>query len=64
VVREKDILIVMDCMKGIGRLIGQNKKDPLGNGKIVGSQEETDGYESITRDPKTGHPFTSWTYQA
>jgi hypothetical protein len=39
VVRAKDILVVMDCMKGIGRLRGQNKKDPLGKGKIVGPQQ-------------------------
>ncbi|MCP3870200.1 MAG: hypothetical protein GY703_19320 [Gammaproteobacteria bacterium] len=37
-VREKDILVVMDCMKGIGRLKRQHKKDPLGKGKIVGPQ--------------------------
>ncbi len=54
--REKDILVVMDCMKGIGRL-RRKKKNPLGTGEIIGSQEETDGYEAITRDPKTGHLF-------
>ena len=57
VVRAKDILVVMDCMKGIGCLKGQNKKDPLGKGKIVGSQEKNVGYEAITQDPKTGHLF-------
>jgi hypothetical protein len=57
VVRGKDILVVMDCMKGIGRLKGQNKKDPLGKGKIVGSQQNAEGYEAITQDPKTGHLF-------
>ena len=57
VVRDKDILVVMDCMKGIGRLTGQNRKDPLGKGKIVGRQHNAQGYEAITRDPKTGHLF-------
>jgi hypothetical protein len=57
VVRGKDILVVMDCMKGIGRLKGQNKKDPLGKGKIVGFQQNAEGYEAITQDPKTGHLF-------
>ncbi len=57
VIRAKDILVVMDCMKGIGRLANQSKKDPLGKGKIVGSQKKTDGYEAITRDPKTGNLF-------
>ena len=57
VVRAKDILVVMDCMKGIGRLRGQNKKRPLGKGKIVGPQQSAQGFEAITRDPKTGHLF-------
>jgi hypothetical protein len=57
VVRDKDILVVMDCMKGIGRLKGQNKKDPLGKGKIVGPQQSTQGFEAITRDLKTGHLY-------
>lgn len=57
VVRAKDILVVMDCMKGFGRLRGQNKKDPLGKGKIVGPQQSAQGFEAITRDPKTGHLF-------
>jgi len=56
-VRAKDILVVMDCMKGIGRLRGQNKKDPLGKGKIVGPQQSAQGFEAISRDPKTGHLF-------
>jgi len=57
VIRDKDILVVMDCMKGIGRLKGQNKKNPLGKGKIVGPQQSAQGFEAITRDPKTGHLF-------
>jgi hypothetical protein len=57
VVRDKDILVVMDCMKGIGRLKGQNKKHPLGKGKIIGPQLDAQGFEAITRDPKTGHLF-------
>jgi hypothetical protein len=57
VVRDKDILVVMDCMKGIGRLKGQNKKDPLGKGKIVGPQQSAQGFEAITRDLKTGHLY-------
>ena len=57
VVRDKDILVVMDCMKGIGRLKGQNKKNPLGKGKIVGPQLDAQGFEAITRDPKTGHLY-------
>lgn len=57
VVRDKDILVVMDCMKGIGRLKGQNKKNPLGKGKIVGSQLDAQGFEAITLDPKTGHLY-------
>ena len=57
VVRAKDILVVMDCMKGIGRLRGQNKKRPLGKGKIVGPQQSAQGFEAISRDPKTGHLF-------
>ena len=57
VVRDKDILVVMDCMKGIGRLKGQNKKNPLGKGKIVGPQLNAQGFEAITLDPKTGHLY-------
>ncbi len=59
VVREKDILVVMDCMKGIGRLKlkGQKKKGPLGSGKIIGSQKASDGYEAIAQDSKTGRLF-------
>jgi hypothetical protein len=57
VVRDKDILVVMDCMKGIGRLKGQNKNNPLGKGKIVGPQLDAQGFEAITLDPKTGHLY-------
>ena len=53
VVRDMDILVVMDCMKGIGRLKGQNKMNPLGKGKIVGPQLNAQGFEAITRKPVT-----------
>lgn len=57
VVRGRDILVVMDCMKGIARLIGQNKKRPLGRGGIIGPQKKAQGFEAITRDPKTGRLY-------
>lgn len=50
--RRKDILVVMDCMKGIARL---SKK--LSKGKIIGPQFSAQGFEAITEDPETGHLF-------
>lgn len=57
IARSKDILVVMDCMKGVARLRGQSKKNPFGKGKIVGPQFSAQGFEAITEDTETGHLF-------